>query len=114
MNQMDVWGVDGCKEHFDEIVGWINESAAAWGWSKAAEQKVLESTEPVHQLTMREKLGIGWKSLMSGIAFQVNWLDPYPGLVTEAIRRAEEKEKSICKKNGCDPGAKCGKEGCKR
>jgi hypothetical protein len=114
MAQMDQWGVKECKEHFDEIVGWINESAVQWGWSKAAEQKVLESSEPIHQLTMTEKLGIGWKSLMSGIAFQVNWLDPYPGLVTEAIRRAEEKEKDICKKNGCEPGAKCGKEGCKK
>jgi len=114
MAQMDEWQVEGCKEHFDEIVGWINESAVAWGWSKAAEQKVLESTEPVHKLTMTEKLGIGWKSLMSGIVFHVNWLDPYPGLVTESIRRAEENEKSRCKKNGCEPGAKCGKEGCKR
>lgn len=114
MAQMDDWGVDGCKEHFDEIVGWINESAVQWGWSKAAEQKVLESSEPIHQLTMTEKLGIGWKSLMSGIAFQVNWLDPYPGLVTEAIRRAEESEKDRCKKNGCEPGAKCGKGECKR
>ena len=111
MKQMDVWGIEGCKEHFDEIVGWLNESAESWGWVKAAEKKVIESEEPIHQLTMAEKLAIGWKSLMSGIAFQVNWLDPYPGLVKESIRRSEEKEG--CGSEKCDP-ANCKKPSCKK
>lgn len=30
--QMDRWGVAGCREHRDEIVGWLAERATAKGW----------------------------------------------------------------------------------
>ena len=47
---------------------------------------------PDQQISLGEKLAIGWKSLMTGIAFKVDWSNPYPGLVTEAIKRAEKKQ----------------------
>lgn len=30
--QMDVWGIDGCKEHRTEIIDWLREAAATKGW----------------------------------------------------------------------------------
>lgn len=89
MRQMDEWGVEGCKENFDTIVGWLEEKAADWGWTKAAENAI----PPDQQISLGEKLAIGWKSLMTGIAFKVDWSNPYPGLVTEAIKRAEKKQR---------------------
>jgi hypothetical protein len=32
MNQMDRWGVAGCREHFDEIRGWLIEAQAQASW----------------------------------------------------------------------------------
>lgn len=31
--QMNRWGVDGCRENFDTIRGWITEAQAATGWA---------------------------------------------------------------------------------
>lgn len=31
-NQMDAWGVEGCRQRRDEIIGWLAERAAADGW----------------------------------------------------------------------------------
>lgn len=70
--QMDKWGVDGCKRYRDEIVGWLKEGQTRWGW--------------------KEKLAIAAKAVTTGLAFSLSLLDPIPGLVDEAIRRAEEKE----------------------
>jgi len=113
MRTMDDWGIEGCKENFDTIVGWLEEKAAEWGWINAAE-KAIPSSPEIHKLTLAEKLSIGWKSLYSGIAFKVDWTNPYPGLVTESIRRAEENQpKSFCKKTGCDPST-CENKQCKK
>ena len=67
--QMDLWGIAGCREHFDEIVGWMREGQGRWGWA--------------------EKMAIAAKAVATGLAFKVNWADPFPGLIEEAIRRAE-------------------------
>ena len=31
IRQMNAWGVDGCREHIDEIVDWLVEAAADHG-----------------------------------------------------------------------------------
>ena len=67
--QMDLWGVAECREHRAEIVGWLKDGAA--------------------KFTRKQKRAAAWKMLATGLAFKVNWLDPLPGLVEEAIRRAE-------------------------
>lgn len=68
-NQMDVWGVDGCRKHFDTIVAWMREGQERWGW--------------------KERLSAAAKAVKSGLAFKLNPLDPFPSLIEEAIRRAE-------------------------
>jgi hypothetical protein len=77
--QMDLWGVAGCRLNYDVIVGWMREGAPRWRW--------------------QDKLAAAARAVATGIAFKLNPLDPYPGLVTEAIRRAEERQK-----NGIPPG----------
>ncbi len=67
--QMDLWGVEGCRANFDTIVGWMRDGQDRWGW--------------------KEKLAIAAKAVVSGLAFKLNWTDPFPGLIEEAITRAE-------------------------
>jgi hypothetical protein len=69
--QMDRWGVEGCREHFEEIVGWMREGYEKAGWIPKAKAAVFAAT--------------------SGLALKLNPLDPFPSLVQEAILRAEEK-----------------------
>ncbi len=62
--KMDLWGVEGCKEHFEEIVAHLEEEAKRLGWFK-------------------------W--VQAGAKAVLNGLPKTPrGLVEEAIRRAEE------------------------
>ena len=70
-NLMDHWGVDGCRARFDEIVGWMKNNHERWGW--------------------RDKLAAATKAITTGLAFKLDVLDPFPGLIEEAIRRAEAK-----------------------
>ncbi len=86
MRTMDDWGVEGCEEHFDTIVGWLEESAESWGWNSFVTKQAENS------LSLSDKLSIGWKSLTTGLAFKVNWSNPYPDLVRQAIDRAKEKQ----------------------
>lgn len=70
--QMDEWGVDGCRQHFDEIVAHFREYAALYGWTAKFQAAALAAA--------------------TGLAFKLNWLDPLPDIIREAIRRAEEAE----------------------
>lgn len=36
INQMNAWGPAGCREHLDEIVGWLVEQATQRDWWKHA------------------------------------------------------------------------------
>jgi hypothetical protein len=72
MAQMNAWGVDGCREHFDEIVGWLREGAK--------------------QFDRRTKFKAARKAVTTGLAKEINWLDPFPGIVELAIKRAAEKQ----------------------
>lgn len=69
--RMDGWGVDGCRQRRDEIVGWLREGYAAAGWL--------------------DRLRAAGKALARGI----NWSDPLGWLVDEAIRRAEAQSASV-------------------
>lgn len=69
MRQMDEWGVHGCRVNADQIAGWLREGQGEWGWA--------------------DKLKAGALALATGLAFKLNWADPFPGLIDEAIRRAE-------------------------
>lgn len=70
MRQMNIWSAAGCREHFDEIVGWLREGAKQFGWA--------------------DRLGAAAKAVATGLAFKINWADPFPGLVELAIQRAEK------------------------
>jgi hypothetical protein len=108
MITMDEWGVEGCEQNFDTIVGWLVEGASSWGWDSFITKKAEEG-QP-HQLSLTEKMQIGWRSLTTGIAFKVNPMNPYPGIVSEAIHR--EKSKG-CNKANCDP-SNCNNPKCKK
>lgn len=65
---MNLMGVAGCREHFAEVVGWLTTAAfhaSIFTWLRAGRNAVL-----------------------TGLAFRLNPLNPIPGIVTEAIRRA--------------------------
>jgi hypothetical protein len=68
---MDLWGVDGCRANQEQIVQWMRDGQGRWGW--------------------KEKMTAATKAVTTGLAFKLNPLDPYPGLIDEAIRRAEEE-----------------------
>lgn len=70
--QMDLWGVAGCSERRDTIVGWMRDGQGRWGW--------------------RDKLAAATKAVTTGLAFSLDWTDPFPSLIDEAIRRAHQKE----------------------
>lgn len=70
--KMDAWGVEGCLAHREEIIGWMRDGQERWGW--------------------KERLKAAAKAVTSGLAFQLNPLDPFPGIIDECIRRADEKE----------------------
>jgi len=73
--QMDQWGVAGCRENFDKIVGWMRDGATRWGWSA--------------------RLLAGAKAVTSGLAREINWVDPFPSLIQLAIERAEACHGSV-------------------
>lgn len=70
--QMDLWGIEVCKEKRDTIVGWMHNGAKAWGWA--------------------DKIKAAAKAVKSGLAFKLDPTDPYGSLIDEAIRRAEANE----------------------
>ena len=70
-NQMDAWGVEGCRERRDVIVDWMREGQGRWGW--------------------KDKLAAATKAVTSGLALKLDLLDPFPSLIDEAIRRAEAR-----------------------
>jgi glycosyltransferase involved in cell wall biosynthesis len=70
--QMDFWGASGCREHRETIIGWMRAGQEKWGWT--------------------EKLRAAANAVTSGLAFQLDVLDPFPSLIDEAIRRAEAQE----------------------
>jgi len=76
MSNMDVWGPDGCREHFSEIVTSLEEDAKKYSW--------------------RQHVRAARKAVLTDLVFKVNPFNPMPDFVLEAIRRAEEKSSSQC------------------
>jgi hypothetical protein len=72
--QMNVWGVEGCRAHRAIIVEKLREARG--------------------QVGLQRLLAAAGRALATGLAFQVNPLDPIPDLLEEAIRRAEHKASS--------------------
>ena len=72
--QMDAWGVAGCRENFNTIIGWMRDGQGRWGWGEKFKAAALAAA--------------------TGLAFKINWADPFPGLIEEAIRRAEAKSQA--------------------
>jgi hypothetical protein len=69
--QMDRWGPAGCRANGAVVVARLRENWAA--------------------LRLAEKLGVALRAVTSGLALVVDPRDPAPGLLAEAIRRAESK-----------------------
>lgn len=69
---MNVWGIEKCKEHRKLIAGWLRDGA-----------KELDGVSKLKAMFRAAK------SL--GIKFKINLFHPYLSLVDEAIRRAETK-----------------------
>ena len=97
MNQMNRWGANGCKLHHGEIVAVMRVNDA----QIKAQQTKLEKAATV----VKAAATVAWNAftLQSGLAFKVNWTDPIPGLVDEAIRRAEAKEAAAIAKETTQP-----------
>ena len=68
---MDRLGPDGCRQHFDRIVADLRVNKRVAGWWETRRAEML--------------------AVISGMAFQFNPLDPLPGMLTEAINRAEKQ-----------------------
>lgn len=69
-HQMDLWGVEGCQEHLDEIVGWLRMEFKRLGW--------------INRLKVRKN------AVLNGMVFYINAVNPVPSLVKESIRLAKE------------------------
>jgi hypothetical protein len=66
IDQMNRWGVEGCREHREEILGWLREGAKNYGWL--------------------EKLQAGINAKRLGLPLTIE------DLLDESIRRAEAKQ----------------------
>lgn len=69
---MDQWGPSGCRLRKDQILAHLRQAQARAGWLA--------------------KLKAAGLAVASGLALRLDPLDPAPGLLDEAIRRAEQKE----------------------
>ncbi len=79
MAQMDMWGIEGCRLRRTIIVNWFKDNYKKWGWAKLTDNQSY--------------LSVAWKAVFSGLAFQINPLDPWGSLVDLAISNAEKSHK---------------------
>lgn len=71
MQEMNRLGVEGCRREYDRLLKSMRKNAKRFGW-------------------------VDWSiaamaALRNGIATEVNWIDPLPGLLNLAIQRAEQR-----------------------
>lgn len=71
IGRMNRWGVDGCRlpENYAAIIKHLRDGKSKFG--------------------TRDKIVAAMRAGMNGLAWKIDWSDPFPGLVDEAIRRAE-------------------------
>ena len=74
MMQMDIWGPDECSVQCEQILGWLRAGEEKWGWKSQIAAAV--------KLAIKDPL----------LAITLNPVDPYPGLVKAAIKRAKKEE----------------------
>lgn len=69
---MNEWGVEGCEEpeHFSYIVTQMENKSKKYSWDK--------------------KISAAGRAALNGLVFKVNWLNPWPSLIHDAIRRSVE------------------------
>lgn len=79
MKNMDVWGVEGCKQKKDQIIMVMEESAELYSWKDYVVAATLSA------LVLNVQV----------IGFKINPLNPFPGLVDIAIYRAESPTVSV-------------------
>lgn len=75
---MDEKGSVWCRENFDKIVAAMKANWERWTWAAQFRAAAVAATMAV----------------ATGLAAKVNWLDPLPGLLEEAIRITEEEERA--------------------
>lgn len=68
--KMDRGGAVWCRQHRSEIIQRINEAKQSVDWLTYAQA--------------------GAKAFKNGVAWEIDWMDPAPGLFELAMRRAEE------------------------
>lgn len=103
----NAWGIDVCETRKEEIVTVLRKSAKAWDWIfkiDEAQQAVdeaalstevaeaiapLEEDEVITPAVLGEKIKTGILAVVTGTIFKVDPVDPFPGMVDEAIRRAK-------------------------
>lgn len=107
---MNSWGIGGCREKREEILTVLRKNASAWGWNisasvaqqeadeaalsnetRAAIEPIEGEAEPIEAAGLLDKAKVGLLAVATGLVFKVDFSDPFPGLVDEAIRRAEAK-----------------------
>lgn len=67
--QMNDWGVEGCERNRNQIIKWLESDAPKFG--------------------LTTKLKAASLVVVRGLAFKIDWSNPIPGLVDEAINRAK-------------------------
>jgi hypothetical protein len=70
--RMDAWGLAGCRAHRAEILDHLREEYEHASWL--------------------DRMRAAGNAALSGLAFKLDWSDPCPGLLDEAMRRTEAKE----------------------
>lgn len=107
---MNGWGIAGCRERREEIITVLRKNASAWGWNIApsdTEQEVAEAAlsdetraaiapiegeaKPIEPVGFLGKARVGMLAVAEGLVFKIDYSDPFPGILDEAIRRAEVK-----------------------
>lgn len=70
IQQMDRWGVEGCKDHIQTIYGWMTEGQVKYGWSTT--------------------LMAAANAVTTGLVFELNPARPLYSLVDLAISRCHK------------------------
>jgi glycosyltransferase involved in cell wall biosynthesis len=73
-NNMDLWGVAGCRSRYNQIVGTLKDGQYRWGWA--------------------EKIKAGMNA-MTKLGIVLNPLDPFPQLLDRALADAEKWEAGL-------------------
>lgn len=72
--QMNVWGVEGCRKHFDYLVEYFRTHIKDYSWV--------------------ERFKAAAMAVKTRLVLELDLLNPVPSLINMAIRRAETKEKA--------------------